>query len=522
MTQSNTNSLQAMRMQVQWNRLLAIVEEQAQTLLRTSFSTIVRECGDLSTGIFNAEGKMLAQAVTGTPGHVNTMAASVEHFLRYFPRETMREGDIYATNDPWMGTGHLNDFVIVTPMFHQGALVALLCCTSHLMDVGGLGYGPDGRDVFMEGFCVPPVKLATNGQIDAGLMTVIKGNTRLPVETEGDIYSLVNSNEVGIRGLKTMLEEFGMPDLSGLSRHILNTTSAAARAQLKALRPGTYSYSMQVDGYDHPVTIAATVSIHEQGIHVDFSGSSEPSQFGINVPLTYASAYSTFGLMSALMPQIPNNSGSLDLFTVSAPEHCILNATRPAPVAIRHVLGQMIPDVIFGCIRQFAPDSVPAEGASCLWNINLRGLTDQGNPFAMTVTTNGGTGARPGKDGLSVTSYPSGVRGTPIEILEAAMPMVFWKKEIRPKSGGQGQWTGGDGVELMAQNCSDRTIDLLAAFDRIHHPARGIDGGRDGAPGYVGLSTGETLSGKGLQPILPGQTLVIRTPGGGGIGKPDA
>ncbi len=509
-----------LRMQVQWSRLLAIVEEQAQALLRTSFSTIVRECGDLSTGIFDLRGRMVAQAVTGTPGHVNTMAASVRHFLRKFPAESMEQGDIYVTNDPWMGTGHLNDFVVVTPAFHEGRLVALLCCTSHLMDVGGLGYGPDGRDVYMEGFCIPPVKLARRGRMDALLMEVIKANTRLPMEVEGDIYSLINSNEIGMRGIRALLQEFGLPDIGALADHVCEATRIAALDCLARLPQGRFQYQMVVDGYRQPVCLAANVTVGAGCVNVDFAGSSAPSDYGINVPLTYAGAYSTFALMSALMPGIPNNSGSLDLFTVSAPDDCILNAQRPAPVAIRHVLGQMLPDVVFGCLRQFVPDKVPAEGASCLWNINLQGTTQAGKVFATTVTTNGGTGARPGKHGLSVTSYPSGVRGTPVEVLESALPLTFWKKEIRQGSGGAGAWRGGDGVDLHVENTSASPMTLLAAFDRICHPPRGVDGGLPGAAGYVGLGDGTVLPGKGAQSILPGQTLVIRTPGGGGLGAP--
>lgn len=519
---NDSQGLNTLRMQVQWSRLLAIVEEQAQALLRTSFSTIVRECGDLSTGIFDLQGRMIAQAVTGTPGHVNTMAASVRHFLRYFPAETMAQGDIYVTNDPWMGTGHLNDFVVVTPAFYEDRLVALLCCTSHLMDVGGLGYGPDGRDVYMEGFCIPPVRLAERGEMNLLLMDVIKANTRLPVEVEGDIYSLVNSNEIGIRGIRSMLQEFELPDMGALSDYVCQVTRAAALARIRELPRGCYSYAMDVDGYRKPVRLAATVTLGDGAINVDFAGSSQPSDYGINVPLTYASAYSTFALMSALMPGIPNNSGSLDLFSVSAPQVCILNAQRPAPVAIRHVLGQMLPDVVFGCLRQFAPGKVPAEGASCLWNINLQGVTKADKVFATTVTTNGGTGARPGKNGLSVTSYPSGVRGTPIEVLEAAIPLTFWKKEIRRGSGGQGQWRGGDGVEMHIENVSASPMTLLAAFDRIDYPPRGVDGGSSGASGYVGLSDGTRLDGKGAQALLPGQTLVIQTPGGGGLGLPSS
>lgn len=515
----NIDGIQKLRLQVQWQRLLAIVEEQAQALLRTSFSTIVRECGDLSCGIFDPVGRMLAQAVTGTPGHVNTMGDSVGHFLRLFPADSMRDGDVYITNDPWMGTGHLNDFVVVTPFFKQGQLVALFCSTSHIMDVGGLGYGPDGRDVFMEGFCVPPVKFAERNVINDTLMQVIKANTRLPSETEGDLYSLVNSNEVGRRSLLAMMDEFEGENLEALADYIVSATHAAALKQLADLPQGSFTHRMTVDGYEEAVELVATLSISATGLNVDFAGSSKPSMFGINVPLSYAAAYSTFAMMSALLPAIPNNSGSLSLFSVSAPKDSILNAARPAPVAIRHVLGQMLPDVVFGCLRQVVPDKVPAEGASCLWNINLRGMDQKGQGFSTTVTTNGGTGARPGKNGLSVTSYPSGVRGTPIEILEAAIPAVFWKKQIVEGSGGTGLWRGGDGVELSIENTSPKDMTLLAAFDRVKFAARGVEGGGDGAKGFVGIENGRVLKAKGSQSFEPGERLLIRTPGGGGLGR---
>ena len=202
---TKNSGLDLIRMQVMWNRLLAVVEEQAQVLLRTAFSPIVRECGDLSAGVFDIEGRMLAQAVTGTPGHVNSMAESVRHFIRHFPIETMEEGDIYITNDPWMGTGHLNDFVLTTPAYHQGRLVALFSCTSHLTDIGGLGFGPDGRDVFMEGIYIPMLKLAERGRINHTLIEMVKANSRLPVESEGDVYSLAACNDVGCRRLSEMM-----------------------------------------------------------------------------------------------------------------------------------------------------------------------------------------------------------------------------------------------------------------------------------------------------------------------------
>src|ERR1041385_405639 len=238
------SGLSAIRRQIMWNRLLAVVEEQAQTLMRTAFSPIVRECGDLSAGVFDLEGRMLAQAVTGTPGHVNSMAESVKHFLRYFPVETMKAGDAYITNDPWMGTGHLNDFVITTPAFRNGKLVALFSCTSHLMDIGGIGFGPDATDVFMEGLYIPMLKLIDRGVVNETLMAMIRANTRLPIDTEGDTYSLAACNDVGARRLAEMMDEFGIDDLDVLAEHICARSREAVMAEIAKLPRGTWRNEM--------------------------------------------------------------------------------------------------------------------------------------------------------------------------------------------------------------------------------------------------------------------------------------
>ena len=511
-------------LQIMWNRLIGVVEEQAQTLMRTAFSPIVRECGDLSAGVFDIEGRMLAQAVTGTPGHVNSMAESVKHFIRHFPVATMQPGDAYITNDPWMGTGHLNDFVVTTPCFRNGRLVALFSCTSHLMDIGGIGFGPDGTDVFMEGLYIPMLKLIDQGRVNETLMAMIRSNTRLPTDTEGDVYSLAACNDVGCQRLVEMMDEFAIESLDPLAEHIIARSREAVLEEIRKLPRGTWKSAMVVDGYDRPVTLAAALTVHADGIHVDFIGTSECSKYGINVPLAYTTAYTVFGLGCVVASRIPNNAGSLEPLTVSAPEGSILNAPKPAPVASRHVIGQMLPDVAFGCLRQIIPDRVPAEGTSCLWNLNVRGQTRSGAGgrygFSMAITSNGGTGARPEQDGLSATAYPSGVRGTPVEIAETQTPLIFWRKEFRPDSGGAGRTRGGMGQVIEIESGVGAPFELLAAFDRIDHPPRGSAGGKDGAAGYVGLKSGRRMKGKGFQEVPPEDRMVVLTPGGAGIGDP--
>jgi N-methylhydantoinase B len=509
-------------LQIMWNRLLAVVEEQAQTLLRTAFSAIVREAGDLSAGIFDASGRMLAQAVTGTPGHVNSMAESVKHFIAHFGLQDMKPGDAYITNDPWMGTGHLNDFVITTPCFYKGRLIGLFSCTSHLMDIGGIGFGPDGTDVFMEGLYIPFLKLLDEGKVNETLMAMIRANTRQPIDTVGDVYSLAACNDVGCRRLVDMMQEFELETLDLLAEHICSKSRQGVLAEIAALPKGAWSNSMTTDGFDGPITLRATTTISDAGIHVDYAGTDRQSRRGINVPLAYTTAYTVFGLGCIVASKIPNNAGSLSPLTVSAPPGSILNAAKPAAVCIRHVIGQMLPDVVFGCLAQAIPDRVPAEGTSCLWNLIVRGdLPNRrgGNyAFSMAITSNGGTGARPQADGLSATAYPSGVKGTPIEIAEAITPLIFWKKELRAGSGGAGRTRGGLGQIIEIESGVGQPFELLAAFDRIDFPPRGRAGGGPGAAGVVAIKGGRKLQGKGTQLVPAGERLLVMTPGGGGLG----
>src|SRR6266850_2100368 len=318
-------ALSQIHMQIMWSRLIAVVEEQAQTLMRTAFSTTVREAGDLSAGVFDCDGNMLAQAVTGTPGHVNSMAAAVKHFPDAFPLKTMRPGDHYITNDPWLTCGHLHDLTVVSPTFLRGEAVGLFASTVHVVDIGGLGMGPDGRQVFEEGLAIPIMPLAREGRMNEDLLRLVRANVREPLQVEGDIYACAACNDEGSRRLTEMMDE-----------------------------------------YDKPLVLNAALTISDDGIHVDFDGTSPASGYGINVVYNYCLAYTAFGVKCLVAPEVPNNAGSLAPITVAAPEGCVLNVNRPWPVAARHTVGHMLPDVVFGCLHQVMP--VPAEGASSLWN----------------------------------------------------------------------------------------------------------------------------------------------------------
>lgn len=506
--------------QVMWNRLLAVVEEQARALMRVAFSPVVRECGDLSAGVFDTQGRMLAQAVTGTPGHVNSMAESVKHFIAHFGLDCMRPGDVYVTNDPWKGTGHLNDLVVTTPAFHRGKMVGLFSSTCHITDVGGLGFGPNGKDIYMEGISIPFLRLVDAGELNSTLMAVLKANSRMPVELEGDVHSLIASNEIGCCRLTEMLSEFNLTGLAELGRSILESSQMAVVNAIDAIPPGTYRGALSLDGYERPVELHAAITVSGGRVIVDYAGSSGVSEFGINVPMSYTTAYTCFGLRCLLAPQVHNNSGSLEPIAVMAPEGSIVNARAPAPVSSRHLIGQMLPFVVFECLRTVLPEGVPAEGAGSLWNTTFRRPAVGGSPgFAVTLFSNGGTGARPGMDGLSATAYPSGVRGSPVEVIESIAPLIFCRKELRLHSGGDGQWRGGHGLEIEIESRDQWPMELVFACDRMRVPPRGTVGGSAGAPGALKLDSRD-LPGKGTMAFLPGQRLRILTPGGGGFGDP--
>lgn len=518
-------ALSPARLQVMWNRLLAVVEEQGQTLIRAAFSPIVRECGDISAGIFDARGQMLAQAVTGTPGHINTMAEAVKTLRARFPAEGMKPGDIYMTNDPWLASGHLNDFLLTMPVFKKGYVVGYTSCTSHLVDLGGLGMGPEGSDIYDEGLLIPPCKLVDEGEINALLMDIVRANSREAIANEGDIYALIACCEAGAARLLSMMQDYALDDLDALSDYIISTSLRGTLEAIAGVPPGIYENKLLMDGFEAPLTLKATLTVSSEQLHLDFTGTSGCSAKGINVPLNYATAYSVFAMRCIIGPDIPNNAGSLQPFVVTGPPGCILNAQHPAPVAMRHTLGQMTPDLVLGCLHQALPDAVPAEGASCMYDLPMRHTADAaregGRAFAVELVHNGGTGARPTADGLSATAFPSGVFGSQVEITEATAPVTIWKRELLPDSGGAGQFRGGLGQRIEIESAIEKPFLIFLSVERLHNPAAGRAGGLPGAPGRIRVTGREKdIPGKCQLRVEPGERLIFDTPGGGGFGDP--
>ncbi len=524
-------ALAAIRTQVMWNRLIAVVEEQAQSLLRTAFGTITREAGDLSAGVYDINGRMLAQAMTGTPGHVNTMATAVQHFFPTFPVKDMQPGDVFITNDPWLGTGHLFDYVVMTPVFLGRKPVAIFASTCHVIDVGGVGMSARAYSSFEEGTLIPHMKLRKAGEINEELMSVILANSRNPIEVRGDLLSLVSANDTGARRLIDMMNEFGLKDIDRLAEHILTQSVKATREAIRALPEGEWSYEMPLDGYEAPILLKSKLTIKAGKITIDFTGSSPASVRGINSPRTYTHAYSVFGLKAVVAPHVPNNIGSLSCFDlITEPGTCV-DPIRPSPVTARHVIGQMLADATFGCLAQALPGKVQAESAGSIWILSLTSAHEQvpaketqsARRFQVTNVGLGGIGGRPGKDGLSTTAFPSGIGAIPAEITEAQCPLYFKRKQYLPDSGGAGEYRGGLGQVIEIANREKAPFIIMAAtFDRIRNPAQGREGGSPGRKGDARLGSGPRLKDKGNHVVPAGDSLIVELPGGGGFGRPQA
>ena len=510
-------AIDTVTLEVIWNRILSVANEQQDALIRTAFSTIVRESQDLACGMFDTRGRMIAQSISGTPGHINAMATSMKHFLAAFPPDKLAPGDVLITNDPWMTAGQINDITITTPLFKNGRLVALFANTCHSADIGGRILSAEAREVFEEGLRLPIMKLFDRGQPNQVLMQIVRANVRQPDEVIGDFYAQTASNDAGGRALLEMMEEFGLDSIDPVAEEIISRSEAAVRAEIAKLPSGEWSSETWSDGFEEPIVIRCVVRVIGDEIFIDFSGSSPQSTRGINVVLNYTHAYASFAIKAAICPDVPHNEGSFRPVHVSAPPGSILNALDPAPVASRQVIGHFIPSAIFAALSGALPGRLMAPGADPIWLSVWRG---QNPPFTLTLFQVGGTGARPSKDGLSAVGFPSGVAGVPAEVIESLSPVVLKRRELRPDSGGAGMWRGGLGqlTELTRRGEGKWSVSSIA--DRTKYPAPGLLGGQAGAAGEVALGDGTRLHAKSLVDLGAGDVVHVNLPGGGGYGDP--
>jgi len=515
----NNGAIDPITLEVIWNRFMSVANEQQDALIRTAFSTIVRESQDLACGLFDTRGRMIAQSLSGTPGHINAMATSMKHFLTAFPPERLAAGDVLITNDPWQTAGQINDITITTPIFRNRKLVALFANTCHSADIGGRILSAEAREVFEEGLRIPIMKLFEAGAPNRVLMQIVRANVRQPDEVIGDFYAQTACNETGGRALLEMMDEFALESIDSVADEIIRRSETAVRAEIRKLPNGEWANETWSDGFEEPIVVRCTVKIADEDIFIDFTGSSPQSTRGINVVLNYTHAYASFAIKAAVCPDVPHNDGSFRPVHVSAPPGSILNALDPAPVASRQVIGHFIPSAIFAALSGAMPDRLMAPGADPIWLSVWRG---QNPPFTLTIFQVGGTGARPAKDGLSAVGFPSGVAGVPAEVIESLSPVVMKRRELRPNSGGPGEWRGGLGqlTEFTRRGAGRWSVSSIA--DRTVYAAPGLRGGQAGATGEVTLDDGTRLNAKALKDLRERDVVHVNLPGGGGYGDPFA
>lgn len=505
------------------NRLSSLLDEQQSTLVRTAFSPVVRESLDLACAVFDSRGLMIGQSTGGTPGHINALATGMTHIVAAYPPERLAHGDVLITNDPWMTAGQINDITVATPVFRGRTLIAWFAGCCHSPDIGGRILSAAATEVFEEGLRIPILKLRTAAGPDETLEHLIRTNVRTPDETMGDIYAQVAANEVGARSLRAMLDEFGLTGIDEVAEQIMQRSEQALRKAVREVPDGVYESAMTSDGFEgETLRLKVKVTVAGDGIDVDYTGSSAQSRHGVNVVLNYTRAYTAFAVKAALAADVPHNAGSFRPLRVTAPRGSVLNCVDPAPVASRHLVGHFLPSLLFDALRPALPGRLPAVSSDALWMTIWRsGGLDEPEPFTLTAFNAGGVGARPAKDGLNTTGFPTGVRAAPTEVLETLTPLVLERRELLPDSGGAGRFRGGLGQVLRVRRRGTAAWSVNANIDRLEHPARGAERGLPGACGrFTDARTGRPLPRKQLVRLAPDAAVELALPGGGGYGDP--
>ncbi|MCF3934708.1 hydantoinase B/oxoprolinase family protein [Acuticoccus sp. M5D2P5] len=510
-----TTEMNAATVEILWTRLVSLVDEAATTLVRTSFSHIVREAHDYAVVLLDREARLVAQSTQSIPSFICTLPATARHILAKYPVETMQPGDAYITNDPWMGTGHLPDINIIMPIFRDGEHIGFSASVAHAPDIGGRIRSPGIRELYEEGLRLPPLRLLKAGTPEDAVFTILEANVRVSEQVMGDLYAQLSANEMLGRRLVELIDGTGL-DFNAFGADIQRRSEQAMAAAIRAIPEGVYSHRVEVDGFGEPVVVNCTLEVRDGRLSVDYSGSSEQVDRAINVVPTYTYAYSCYALKCILSPSVPNNEGSFRAISVSAPDGSILNPRFPAPVGARAMTGHLLPPAIMGALAKVIPDRVQAAPGSPLWSCHITGR-HAGKPFAFLFFLNGGQGATAAKDGYPAVSFPSNLGNTPIEVLEAQAPVRVIERSLRDGSGGAGSFRGGDGQTTELKILADSPVTVSFMANRLEIPAAGLNGGEPGAPGAV-LLNGTPFDPREISVIHPGDVLTLKTPGGGGFG----
>ena len=506
-------------LEVLWTRLRSVTDEAAKVIVRTSFSTLSIEANDYSCVLTDARGNSLAQNTASIPSFIATLPATTRHMIGAIGVASMRAGDIYITNNPWIGTGHLNDISLVKPVFLAGRLVAFAATTSHVPDIGGRIRSAEPREIYEEGFHIPPMRLLAAGNPDETLLSLLRTNVRTPDQTVGDIFAQASALGLMEERVLELMHDHGLADLEGLGAQLFGLAENAMRAAISALPEGTYTNEFLTDGLDKPFRFRVAVTIKGGEILADFAGTSLQQPRAINCVMAYTYAMTAYAIKAALLPDLPNNEGMFRPIKITAPEGCLLNPRHPASTGGRAATGHYVPPLIYGALASIIPERLMSAPGSPLWIFTVAGVKADGKSFANVFFYNGGMGATAQKDGESALSWPSNISSTPSEIVERDTPFITHYKRLRPGSGGTGQFRGGLGQELLLENRHPTPLPIVFITERLKFPAPGLAGGGEGALGEVRINDRPLADSRAQVILAKGDTLLLRTPGGGGYGE---
>jgi N-methylhydantoinase B len=497
-------------LQVMWNRLIFIADQADIVLGRTAFSPIVRENHDYVTVLLDSRGRALAQCTWSIPVFITSLpVAAQKYFLPKFPAGTLTEGDVLATNDPEIGTGHLPDVTMITPIFKKGKVVAYAGSIAHLPDIGGAPLHSEASDIFEEGIRFPIVKLHKAGIPNKDVLDIIAASVRLPTEVMGDLESMVAANNVMGRELVKFLDEYDLDGIDELADAIHTRSEAQTRRAIRQWPNGTYSAEVLLDGYDTDVTLKASIIVRDDSIHVDYAGTSDQVLHSINCRTNYRYAHSVYALKCLLDPDTPNNEGCINPITDEAPLGSILNPQQWTAGNSRNLIGHVIPSLIFKALEGVVPDKVMGDsGGAPIWAANCVGRHDDGTQYGSVQNFHG----------LDTLSFPSNCKVTAIEMFEIAVPALTECKELIPDSGGAGKSRGGLGQRVVLRNLGRNPMNIYLASERVRHPCFGVVDGKSGSAGRV-YKNGEPQFPKGKVVLKTGDRLEVETPGGGGWGR---
>lgn len=518
-------TLDPISLEIQWQRLVTIADEIDNAVIRTSFSTIVGESHDFGCALMDAKGAGLAQAQWSPPQFCTMLPRTTRSMLEKFPAETLKEGDVLITNDPWIGSTHLPDYNLVSPVFYKGKLVAFLGTVAHVSDVGGHLGDLEAPDMFTEGTRLMPNKFYSEGKVVPIVEEFISANCRVPEMVLGDLHAIVGTHRIGIRRIHEFLKDYDLDDIEVLSASIQGRSEQALRNAISALPDGVSEYELLADGYLEPFTLRLKIEIRGSDILMDFAGSSpQQNHSAINAAFNISYATAVYPIKAMLAPHIPNNDGLVRPIQITAPEGSIVNCTFPAPVKARAKVIKHIPPLIFGALAPLLPNEVIA-AAGGIFPFHVVGSDEKHGRYAVHMLPHGGLGATRDADGLLPAAYPHNSTVTPTEIIEIQSPVIMTRKQMLTDSGGAGRRRGGPGQEIVVRYIGEKSTMLTIRPDLMKYPAPGLDGGDFGAPGNVHLkSNGVVTRVERFIPIRwnPGEEVILQIPGGGGYGDPKA